>query len=87
MISPDHESVADRSVAVCQLVFFLDKTDPETRKFLDVDREKVQNAMSCVSYPVYMCFGLPEANDGYEHVEAPLIGVVREMLFNYTFEI
>ena len=87
MISPDHESVADRSVAVCQLVFFLDKTDPETRKFLDVDREKVQHAMSCVSYPVYMCFGLPEANDGYEHVEAPLIGVVREMLFNYTFEI
>jgi len=88
MLCPDHESIFDKSVAVCQLVFFLDKTDETTRKFLDEnDREKVQRAMGAVSYPVYMCFGLPEGGDGYEHVEGPLIGVVREMLFNHTFEV
>ena len=85
VLCPDHESYGDHSAGVCQVVFYAGDDD-ETQSFFDeVDREKVQLSMMSQSYPLYNVLGLAEAKDGYKHIEAPLIGVIRRLLFKKSF--
>ena len=39
------------------------------------------------SYQFYLSLGFAEAEDGYSHIEAPLLMVIRQLLFEKEFEI
>ena len=83
----DHGDVVKRSMAVCQGVYNAGDDAESQRFFSGIERQKVQESMMSQSYPFYLSLGFAEAEDGYSHIEAPLLMVIRQLLFEKEFEI